>query len=197
MNAQRSWLGDRMAILTIEEARAAGRIESARLRKSATAALNEAVATSANTFDVFLSHSRLDSVVVLGVKRIIESTGKTVYVDWIDDPQLDRSNVTAATAAALRGRMRQSKSLFYAHSGNATKSRWMPWELGYFDGYNGNVAIFPLTATKVTQYRGEEYLGLYPYVDVTGTSLFIHKNQTEYRGFDSWRNGVEKLRPAA
>jgi hypothetical protein len=187
-----------VALLSIEEARQAGRVESSRLNKSVTAALNEATRTSLSSFDVFLSHSRLDAEIVLGVKRKIEQTGKTVYVDWIDDPQLDRSRVTPATAQQLRIRMKQCRALFYAHSNNATKSRWMPWELGYFDGFSGNVAVLPLVATNDQQsYIGEEFLGLYPYVDFTRSTIYIHRSITTYASFENWRAQADKLRPAA
>lgn len=183
-------------LLTIDEARQAGRLESVRLNKSATASLNESARTALTSFDIFLSHSRMDAEIILGIKRTLERLGKSVYVDWIDDPQLDRSNVTAATAEKLRVRMRQCKSLFYAHSGNASKSRWMPWELGYFDGNNGNVAILPLAERyNITTYYGEEFLGLYPYVDFTGGTIYIHKTASTFRSFENWRQHSDKLRP--
>jgi len=55
----------------------------------------------------------------------------------------------------------------------------MPWELGYFDGLrNENVAILPLTDTADEDFRGLEYLGLYPFVENSQTysgrtSVFI------------------------
>ena len=81
-----------------------------------------------STFDVFLSHSYDDAEVILGVKKIMESIGLKVYVDWIDDAGLDRGNVTRKTAAILRMRMRNSSSLVYAHSESSGDSKWMPWE---------------------------------------------------------------------
>lgn len=191
-----------MALLTESDIRAAALGVTRRTYKTADSILRESVASVRSSYDVFLSHSRLDSELVLGVKEIIESTGQTVYVDWIDDPYLDRSNVTPATAQKLRERMRQSRSLFYAHSGNATKSRWMPWEMGYFDGFNGNVAIFPIVQSgNQTTYKGEEFLGLYPYVDVTGRtvsqpgSLYIHRNSMTFMRMNTWRESADKLRP--
>lgn len=114
------------------------------------------------TFDVFLSHSLRDAVLILGLKRVLEADGLSIYVDWIEDPQLDRSKVSATTAAHLRERMKSCRSLVYATSQNASIFRWMPWELGFFDGAHGpdRVAICPI-ATGVGGYAGEEYLGLY------------------------------------
>ncbi len=113
-------------------------------------------------FDVFLSHSFRDAMLILGLKRVLEADGLSVYVDWIEDPQLDRTKVSAATAAHLRERMRRCQSLVYATSQSASTSRWMPWELGFFDGAHGSdrVAICPI-ATGTGSYTGQEYLGLY------------------------------------
>jgi hypothetical protein len=118
-----------------------------------------------SSFDVFLSHSTSDAELVLGVKAVLEDYGRTVYVDWLEDPQLDRTHVTPATAELIRGRMRQSLSLIYMHTANSSASKWMPWELGYFDGFNGAVAILPVTRTAEYGFKGQEYLGVYPYVD--------------------------------
>jgi hypothetical protein len=89
--------------------------------------------------------------------------------------------------------MNQSKSLFYLYTKNSQKSRWMPWELGYFDGFADNVAILP--TQEAPNYRGEEYLGLYPYVDVTGTTVWIHRNSSDFKLFEDWRREPDKLRP--
>jgi hypothetical protein len=61
--------------------------------------------------------------------------------------------------------MRQSKSLIYLSSDNSSSSKWMPWELGYFDGFKPDaVAIMPVLDNPTDTFRGQEYLGLYPIV---------------------------------
>lgn len=100
------------------------------------------------SYDIFLSHSFRDAEVVYGIKKTIEEMNYTVYVDWIEDSQLDRENVTKETAELLRNRMKSSKSLFWAHSENAKKSKWMPWELGYFDSLKEKVAIVPILESE-------------------------------------------------
>jgi hypothetical protein len=148
-----------MAFLTEDRARAAsglrGTLAEAELRKSA--------ATSSTTeFDVFLSHARLDAEVIAGVKRLLEGRRLSVYIDWIEDPQLDRTRVTPKTADQLRMRMRHCKSLIFATSNSSPSSKWMPWELGYFDGFKpGHVAVLPLVEAG-KGFTGQEYLGLYP-----------------------------------
>lgn len=155
-------------------------------------------------FDIFLSHAIRDAELILGLKLLLEAAGKTVYVDWIDDPKLDRRQVTGETAETLRTRMRQSESLFYAYSRHSRTSRWMPWELGYFDGFNGNVAVLPIVPDMGTlDFETEEYLQLYPKVDATSVAttptLFINRARRletgEHLDFERWRKGSEKLRP--
>lgn len=155
-----------MAFYTKEEARAASRGRYASAKTDARI-LEEAASTTRDSerFDIFLSHSSRDAAVVRGIKLIMESQGFTVYVDWIADPELDRSRVTKATALLLRKRMGQCKSLIYAATTNSSSSLWMPWELGYFDGLRqSNVAILPLTDHPGEHFQGQEYLGLYPLV---------------------------------
>lgn len=133
---------------------------------TASAARSELSAvTKADTgpFDVFLSHSFLDALAVLGLKKLLERERLTVYVDWIVDKDLDRSTPSGATAERLRKRMTSCRSMVYATSRNASTSRWMPWELGYFDGTHSpeHVSICPIETGSAGQFHGEEYLGLY------------------------------------
>lgn len=165
-----------MAYLTRGQAVAAARravrtveLAESELRKSARAPVTK-------RFDIFLSHAIADAEIILGVKELLESDGLSVYVDWVVDPQLDRRNVTPATAARLRGRMNHCGYLLYASSSSSSNSKWMPWELGYFDGRRGRVGILPVVATAGAGFAGVEYLGLYPHVElaelVTGRRRF-------------------------
>jgi hypothetical protein len=137
------------------------------LRKTVTAAVDS------DRFDVFLSHASKDADLILGVKGILEAQGLTTYVDWVDDRQLDRTRVSRKTADLLRRRMRQSKSLIWVATNAANESKWMPWELGYFDGFKPDqVAVLPLVDSPEATFQGQEYLALYPLV-----------------GKDSYKNG--------
>jgi hypothetical protein len=139
--------------------------------------------TSARHFDVFLSHSISDAKLVLGIVAFLETQGLRVYVDWIVDREMDRSTVTSATAERLRDRMRQSSCLIYAHSSRSSASKWMPWELGHFDGFKAAVAILPIAQTAQTSYSGQEYLSLYPYVDRKTMSLWVNRGSAPARLF--------------
>ena len=198
-----------MAYLREREVRAAAEAasRSTPLRKSATRMIEEArvVAERRTSFDIFLSHSIRDKELVLGAKVILERSGRTVYVDWIVDDDLDRGKVSGATADRLRRRMDQCSALFYLHSVSSQSSRWMPWELGFFDGSNGNVAVLPIVPDSGSKaFMNEEYLQLYPKVDLTDSSLAtptIRINQSRvleqgsFKRFSAWINGSDKLRP--
>jgi len=159
--------------------------------------LYEALASdSAVPYDIFLSHSKLDEEEVKGLKLMLEDYGHSVYVDWIDDPHLDRASVSKETASLLRSRMRQSRSLLYVTSINSVNSKWTPWELGFKDGDGGRAAVLPIAAdeTVIDDYGGVEYLALYPYLsEHAGTDgkdhLWVNWTHTNYIAFDAWLAG--------
>jgi hypothetical protein len=161
-------------------------------KKSAGRILLEQASTDDQAFDIFLSHSKADEELILGAKDLLEDDGFTVYVDWLHDPHLDRTKVTEATAEALRARMAQCGMLVYAHSLHSGTSTWMPWELGYFDGMNGKIAILPITAYDQLEFKGNEYLGLYPYLDhvpaegETKPTFWINRSFYVYANLDLW-----------
>lgn len=156
-----------MSLIKEEAVRIEGQRVASRLLKTAGSLLEDYLAKALDSYDVFLSHSFLDAEVVLGVKAILEGHRHKVYVDWIADPQLSRSQVSRDTATTLKERMSKSRCLVYVTTKNSPHSKWMPWECGYFDGVKGRVAILPLSllSTPENVYAGQEYLGLYPWVD--------------------------------
>ncbi|MGT2593431.1 toll/interleukin-1 receptor domain-containing protein [Vibrio cholerae] len=140
-------------------------------------------------FDIFLSHSYLDKDLVFEIKNYLEQHGLSVYVDWIDEQELDRSAVDVETAETLRKRMSQCQSLLFATSSNSTTSKWMPWECGYFDGINGKIAIFPIVKSDENSFSGQEYLGLYPYIDVTSSTIWVNSVKSGFCSLKDWLNG--------
>lgn len=151
--------------------------------------------SATKTFDIFLSHSSNDAELVEGLKLEIEDMGYTVYVDWIEDPQLNREKVTKETAELLKQRMKNSTALIYAFSENAAASKWMPWELGYFDGIKGTVAVLPIANVSKDDFKGVEYLGIYYYIQVSmaqysiRSDIRIHETKTKYVYYKEWLNG--------
>ncbi len=166
--------------------------ESNTLRKSRYISLDS---ISYDSFDIFLSHSYSDREIIPALKKTLEGYGFSVYVDWITDHLLSRNNITKETAAVLQKRMKQSKCLIYATSENSSTSKWMPWELGYFDGIKDKmVGILPVKRQGNNfedDFKGEEYLGLYYYIDKTSSLLFVHETRTKYVSFGSWLNKIQ------
>jgi hypothetical protein len=161
-----------------------------------------AKADSDATFDIFLSHSHEDAELIAELYKQITEMGFTVYVDWIVDRTDQTLKVTPGSAAWVRLRMQHCATLLYATSRNSVDSKWMPWELGYFDGENGKVAILPIVEfdAYTDEYHGQEFLGIYPYVTkaiTEGTqkeTLWTRNNPTEYVNFKSW---IEGYKPSA
>ncbi len=178
-----------MAYLSASAMRARGsRIlaEKQQLGKTARRILAEATNFDPDkTYDVFLSHSSRDRRLVIGVKDRLESAGLAVYVDWIEDAELDRTAVTAENAERLRARMRQCRSLLYLATDNASQSKWMPWEVGFFDGLDqGEIGILPVLDDPSEEFEGMEFLGLYAVVDerassTGGHNLFMNRKSGE------------------
>lgn len=147
---------------------------------------------STSEFDIFLSHSFLDKDEVEGIYIELKSKGFSVYVDWIIDPSLNRNNVTRETAEIIRKRMKSSKSLLLAISTNAQLSKWIPWELGFIDGFKNQCALFPVARESVTPktFKRSEYLLLYPYIKMADIDnkkdLFITESANEYSNLGDW-----------
>jgi hypothetical protein len=187
-----------MALIRRDELRRAAQKRESVLAKSADSILTESTKSFSEdkNYTIFLSHSYLDKEEVLGLKETIEELGNSVYVDWLEDPQLDRKNVTSKTADYLRKRMKRCQCLFYAYSESSTQSKWMQWELGYFDAFKTDkVAILPVVDTYKNDFSGTEFLGLYPYVQKAGIqgknkeALWIYSAQDTYIIFESWLTG--------
>ncbi len=113
-------------------------------------------------YDLFISHSFQDRSLVFGLTRLFTDTGYNVYVDWIDDKNLNRDDVTVETASLLRNRISNSKGLAYVATDNIAGSKWCPWELGIADGMGKKTCILPIMKKG---YAGREYLNLYPYLE--------------------------------
>lgn len=163
--------------------------------------VEQAAAAEDERFGVFLSHSSNEpAAILLGVYETLVDAKLSVYVDSYSDPQLDPDHVGRGTAELLRHRLRSSASLLYVHSRYFSRSRWMPWELGFADAHCGRVGVLPVTLGRTGIYKGEEFLSLYPYVDretIRDSSkriLWINQSTRAYASLDRWVRGEEAIR---
>ncbi len=132
------------------------------------------------TYDVFLSHSFSDARIVYGLKSALQDSGLSAYVYWIDESAC-ATKVTPETADRLRCRMKSCRALLYATSDNSQNAKWMPWELGYFDGTRGKVAVCPITDSS--SFDGRGYLGLYPIME---KDFWLWKDGHLYKKLHTW-----------
>jgi len=190
-----------MSLISEEFLRGLTRERQVNLSKglSAPEVLNESFNIN-KTYDVFLSHSYIDKEKIASVKYYLELLGLSVYIDWIDDKQLVRNRVTKETANRIKTRMKKCKSLVYVFSDNSNLSKWMPWELGYFDGIKGRIAVLPIARfSDNNAYKGTEYLGLYPYVtrdQIEGKdleTLWIRESTSKYIDIGNWLKGKKPI----
>lgn len=149
--------------------------------------------------DVFLSHRFADRDAVQALHDHIEQDlGYSVYVDWIEHPDLDRAAVSRETAEHFRRVMRASGCLLFYSGPNAPESKWMPWELGFFDGRQGGrrIAVF---ADDLATYQAaqQEYLNLYTVVDRNALPGFLEEALEDTAAltsatYDQWQRHLDK-----
>lgn len=191
-----------MAFLRDADIRARGQQRANAEGLSAEEALTRVARQRRTHYDIFLSQTIRDAEIVLGVYDLLTNLGYDVFCDWIEAPETDRSEVTPANAAFIRGIMGVSDTLLFLDTEGAAQSMWMCWELGWFDGRRGPVAVLPVLGGGEHYYRGREFLGLYPYVEIdeqgrlkvvrpvvagpSGVMIFEAPNS---RSFESWRTG--------
>ena len=189
-----------MAFLYEGEVRARARARARQVGVTVEALLERASGGGAARYDIFLSQTIRDAEVVLGVFVILTELGFTVFCDWIAEPDSERSAVTPGHAKFIRSTMEISDTLLFLDTEAADQSLWMCWELGWFDGRKGLVAVLPVLPDGARYYRSREFLGLYPYVELAengrlkvvrpvvqglgGVMIFEAPNS---RSFEDWR----------
>ena len=150
-------------------------------------------------YDIFISHSSLDSHLTIALYNIFEQCGFHVYIDY-EDNELNPQMVSSSTGEQLRTRMQNSKCLAYIATSNTPTSKWCPWELGYYDGIsNGKCCILPINLGERKGFKGQEYLGMYPYLEYEKysgkdeyTFWIIDPNDgKKYNTLENWIKGHE------
>lgn len=149
-----------------------------------------------SNYDVFISYSWNDRAYANKVVQLLERCGYTVYIDY-NDNLLNRSNVSEETARRIIQAMKKCKGLLHLYSPSASVSKWCPWEVGVFSGIKDfKCANLPLTEDYNEDFKKQEYLEIYPYVEyakVMGTNkdeFWIYDGPNKYVTLSGWLNGT-------
>ena len=155
-----------MTLLTEGRVRERARMSTKAARLSSRELLARQARKSQRQYDIFLSQAIKDEELVLGVYTILtEDIGLTVFCDWVESSVSDHGNTTPADAVYIKGKMLASRGLMFIDSEHADTSSWMSWEIGWFHGAKRRVCVLPIVRSENDQYRGREFLGLYPMVE--------------------------------
>lgn len=164
-----------------------GHFRSSRLQKSIiTDSLNETKTFSAkNAYDtkitVFLSHKHKDLEEVeeaKGVIEMLEDLGVKVYIDSMDNKMPNQT--TGETAARIKEVIKYCDKFILLATAKAIESYWCNWELGIGDvhKFQRHIAILPVKEKGEYdyQYKGNEYLQIYPYIDYRDGTTYYRNN---------------------
>jgi len=134
-------------------------------------------------YDLFLSHSSLDSALLLEMKAILNSDDINVYVDWVSDrSSLKRELTNVNTAKVIIERLNSSKALLYIHTSASLNSKWTPWELGYFHALKNKICVYyPETLEEVPPY-----LEIYPTVSLKESRFLVKDDSGKEVSLKEW-----------
>lgn len=151
-------------------------------------------------YDIFISYSWNDRKFACYIVQLLEKCGYTVYIDF-RDLQLNRGNVTEETAKHIVTKMKKCKGLLFLYSPSSSVSKWCPWEVGVFSGIkNFRCANLPLVDNLGDNFKNQEYLEIYPYIDyeiVQNSSRYdfwVCEDDLTYVKLRQWLNGTKPYR---
>lgn len=171
-----------------------GHFKSSRIQKSIiTESLNETRTFSSRTaFDskhtVFLSHKHKELEEVeeaTGVIEMLEDMDVKVYIDSIDNKMPEQT--TGETAARIKDVIKYCDKFILLATTKAIESYWCNWELGIGDvhKFNKHIAILPVKEKGEYdyQYKGNEYLQIYPSIDYEDGTTLYRNGQSILKGY--------------
>lgn len=129
---------------------------------------------------IFLSHSHYDMKIVKMARAFFESFGVKIYVDWADENM--PKTTCCETAAKIKEKIQQNKFFVFLATDIALISKWCNWEVGYADNWKytiDKIAIIPISENR-DQWRGSEYLQLYPEIVQIGNETHISSFYVKY-----------------
>jgi hypothetical protein len=126
------------------------------------------IAKSRASKNLFLSHSLSDVAPARHAVAVLQEHGASVYID-IEDGGMKAASSSSDIATRLRGAIETCKRLVVIVTENTHTSRWIPWEVGLSDAFNGTgrVALLPLkqSASARELWVNQEYFDLYARIE--------------------------------
>ncbi|MBV4091682.1 toll/interleukin-1 receptor domain-containing protein [Bacteroides gallinaceum] len=143
---------------------------------------------------VFLSHKHDDLAQLKQVANLLEQIDNIVYVDWLD-PSMP-TYTCGKTADNIKMKIKQCDKFILIATDGAIASKWCNWEVGYGDAQkydSEKIALFPLKQDEKTNWKGNEYLELYPVIEYFNEDCTLEGFSTPfYEGYYVVYNYGEK-----
>lgn len=134
------------------------------------------------SFDVFLSHSSVDKKDILRLKTLLNSKNLSVYIDWIEDrDSLRRELTNADTARVIIERIKHTKAVLYVQTESSVLSLWTSWELGYASAIEKKICVLPLEYIL----NLPAYLDIYDRASLLGDEILVD-DQDEVMPIEIW-----------
>lgn len=137
------------------------------LKESRTFSAKNAFTTKTT---VFLSHKHddlEDDEELKGFIEILEDIGVKIYIDSMDNTLPEQTS--GDTAKRIKEIIEYCDKFILLATSKAIESYWCNWELGIGDvhKFQKNIAILPIKEKGQvdSQYKGNEYLQIYPRID--------------------------------
>lgn len=123
---------------------------------------------------VFLSHKHDDLADLRGLIGVLENAGAKIYIDSMDNKM--PSETCGETAKRIKDVIKFCDKFILLATAKAIESYWCNWELGIGDTYRyaDHIAILPMKEAGQydSQYKGNEYLQIYPQIDYRNGTTF-------------------------
>ncbi|WP_316635581.1 toll/interleukin-1 receptor domain-containing protein [uncultured Flavobacterium sp.] len=142
---------------------------------------------------IFLSHSHLDKTIVNKISLLFSNLNINIYIDWLDKSLPEQTD--RITASVIKSKIHETNHFLFLATYHGLRSKWCNWELGIADSFKNNekLAILPIE-TKSGNWRGNEYLHLYPEMrfgsdnldDLTVEKIKIHQLDGKIISFEDW-----------
>ena len=116
------------------------------------------------------------------------------YIDS-QDPAMPRIT-SPTTAKTIKYRIKNCDKFIFLATNGAIESKWCNWELGFGDAvkYKKHIALVPMKpiGTPNDSYKGNEYMGIYPYIAYYNGSEKYKSGKPVSKGYYVVNEGEDK-----